>query len=342
MDFARSVDQAIDLLSRNEFDLIVTDVNMPEKDGFVLLKHVCGNDCFNRQPVVVLTGNADIALKSKALELGASDLLNKPVIAQDLIARIKNTLQIKAYQDQIKELNKDLESKILERTFDLEISHIEILWRLAKAGEYRDEETGNHTTRVGLYSRTLSELLDLPDDFSNSVFLSSPLHDIGKIGIPDGILAKPGKLTSGEWAIMRTHCKIGASILQDEVQGIQYYLKTVAHLQDYSYKRNYLLDLASSIALHHHERWDGLGYPFGLAGPDIPLVARIVALADVFDALQSERPYKPAFSPEKSLAIIQEEKGRQFDPEIVNVFVGFFEKFVDIGQELGDPPNSAQ
>ena len=342
MEFALSVDEAMEILSQAKFDVIITDITMTPKSGFDLLRLIGADHHESSIPVVVLTGNAEVDLKSKALELGASDLLNKPVNSQDLVARIRSTLRLKAYQDEIKEQNRILEQRVLDRTASLEISRLEILWRLAKAGEFRDEETGNHTVRVGLYSRTIAEKLGLADDFVNNIFLTSPLHDIGKIGIPDGILLKKGKLTPIEWDIMRTHCVIGSSILSDEVTGVEYYLQMKSvewpEIKQPVHRRNYLLEMASSIALSHHERWDGSGYPKGLAGEDIPIEARIVTIADVYDALKSERPYKPAFSDEKSYDIIKEEKGRQFDPDVVQVFIDNFEMFKAISSELRDPP----
>ncbi|MFH0729837.1 MAG: HD domain-containing phosphohydrolase [Pseudomonadota bacterium] len=338
--FAGSVDEALGKRESTEFDLIVTDLNMPRKSGFDLLKAVCGNDPQAAPPVVVLTGNNKSDLKRKALECGASDLLNKPVDPEDLIARVTSTLRIKAYQDEIKRHNESLARKVAERTADLEVSRLDILWRLAKAGEYRDEDTGNHTVRVGLFCREIASALGLPDDFIETLFLTSPLHDIGKIGISDSILLKRGKLTSEEWQIMRTHCAIGASILKDESRAMPYFIrmksKKCDRFETMICSDNPLLGMAALIAHSHHERWDGGGYPRGLSGEDIPIAARIVALADVYDALKSVRPYKPAFSDEKTLSIIREETGRHFDPAVVRVFEEKLDDMRAIGSELHD------
>jgi putative two-component system response regulator len=340
LDFTGSVNEALSRLSDDRADLVVTDINMPGKSGFDLLRAIIGDDSLNDIPVVVLTGNAEIDLKSKALELGAADLLNKPVVAQDLIARIKSTLRLKAYQDEIKEHNLVLERKVAERTVDIEISRLEILWRLAKAGEYRDEDTGNHTVRVGLFTRILAEHINMTGNFSDNIFLTSPLHDIGKIGIPDGILLKKGKLGPEEWNIMRRHSEIGNSILQDEAKGVAYYLlmksATGGTAPITPHKENHLLAMAAEIALSHHERWDGRGYPKGLKKDSIPISARITSVADVYDALKSKRPYKPAFSDERTLAVIKEERGKQFDPDVVDVFLDHFDQFRTISLELQD------
>ncbi|MFH0729849.1 MAG: HD domain-containing phosphohydrolase [Pseudomonadota bacterium] len=340
MAFAGSVDEALGKLYGSEFDLIITDVNMPGKSGFDLLNAVCGDGSRPGPPVVVLTGDFDSDLKRKALECGASDLLNKPVNAEELIARVTSTLRIKAYQDEIKRHNETLERKVAERTADLEVSQLNILWRLAKAGEYRDEETGNHTVRVGLFCRTIASALGMPDDFLETIFLTSPLHDIGKIGIPDGILLKKGPLTPAEWKIMRTHCAVGASILSDESKAMPYFIrmnsekcgqfKTIIHSE------NPLLGMAAIIAHSHHERWDGSGYPLGLSGEDIPMAARIAAVADVYDALKSVRPYKPAFSDDKALSIIRDETGSHFDPVMVRIFEEKFDDMRAISNELHD------
>ncbi len=341
--FASSVDEALALLAGSEFDLVVTDVTMPKKNGFDLLQAVCAGGPF-ALPVIVLTGNMENDLKRRALELGAADLLNKPVNHHDLVARLTSTLRMKSYQDEIKSHNEILERKVAERTADLEVSRMDILWRLAKAGEYRDEETGNHTLRVGLFCRTIAEALGQSKTFCETIFLTSPLHDLGKIGIPDGILLKKGKLTPAEWKIMRTHCTIGASILKDEAKAAPYFVRmrqveTKYPRSDSDFKlksKNHLLETAATIALSHHERWDGRGYPRSLTAEAIPLEARIVAIADVYDALKSFRPYKPAFPDEKVYAIIREEKGGLFDPRVVEAFETSLDSLRMISRELID------
>jgi putative two-component system response regulator len=228
-------------------------------------------------------------------------------------------LQLKSYQDQICDQNKQLEQRVKERTFELELSHREIIYRLAKAGEFRDEDTGYHIKRVGLYSCLLAQRLGMDDLFCDLIQLTSPLHDIGKIGIPDEILHKPGVLSDEEREIMKTHCRIGVSILRTDSPFISVGGNS-GLFEARENDKNSLLEMAATIALSHHERWDGSGYPEGKTGQDIPLEARIVALADVYDSLRSPRPYKVEYSARKSRGIIKNNSGKHFDPQIVAVF----------------------
>jgi putative two-component system response regulator len=270
--------------------------------------------------------------------MDATDLLTKPVHPEDLIARLRSALRMKDYQDQIKAYNADLEIKVAQRTAALESSRREILWRLAKAGESRDEETGNHVARVGCYGRAIAERLGLPGDFIEAIFLAGPLHDIGKIGIPDGILLKPGRLTPEERLIMEKHCVLGAEILSQEPKGMRpYFAWRGIDLQTISSDHNPVIDMAVNIALCHHEKWDGSGYPRTLQGQEIPMAARIIAIADVFDALCSRRPYKPPYPEETALEIMAQGVGNHFDPMVHQAFIDSLKEIRIIQTEFPDP-----
>jgi response regulator RpfG family c-di-GMP phosphodiesterase len=318
--FAQSVDEAVETVAAHDFDTIVSDVSMPGKTGLDLLKILKEKKVSDTVPVIILTGNAESDLKRNALDLGATDLLNKPVTQEDLIARIRNTLRLKEFQDALRNQNEILDQKVKERTAELEVARRDIIWRLAKAGEYRDEETGDHVIRVANCSLKLAEALDLPKDECQAIFLTSPLHDVGKIGIPDSILLKPGKLTSEEREIMESHCEIGAAILQDEPKGMDSFIN-VPELQHGSGKeKDELRHVAVTIAMTHHEKWNGKGYPNRLGGEDIPVCGLIVAIADVFDALRSERPYKQPYTYEETLELMRSGKGSHFAPHVFEAF----------------------
>lgn len=320
--FAGGADEALKIASQKVLDTIVSDVTMPGKDGLELLAELKSNPATSAIPVVILTGNAEAHLKRKALDLGAADLLNKPIDREDLIARLRSVLRLKRYQDQLRAHNELLEFRVRQRTRELESSRRDIIWRLAKAGEFRDADTGDHVVRVALSSRILAAQIGLEQELVEVVFLTSPLHDIGKIGIPDGILLKPGKLTDEEREYVKKHCEIGASILLELPKGAEHFLN-----RQETGKRQPILEaiepireVAATIAMTHHERWDGTGYPNGLRGEDIPVVGRIVAVADLYDALRSSRPYKLAFDREKSTRIMEESVGSHIDPSIYEAF----------------------
>jgi putative two-component system response regulator len=329
MNFVLSADEALDLARRGETDVVVSDVDMPGKDGFQLLTALREDERTRDVPFIILTGGEEQSFKRRALDLGATDLLNKPVSLEDLVARIWSALRLKAYQDELKAQKDMLERKVEERTAELAESRLDIVWRLAKAGEYRDPETGNHIVRVGYYCHILSEELGMTRDFTEAVFLTSPLHDIGKLGIPDDILLKSSQLTAEERRIMEQHCTIGAELL---APAFRHAIPTLsgrefARRPHGAPPENPILKMAAAIALSHHERWDGNGYPHRLAGEAIPLGGRITAVADVYDALCSVRPYKPAYPEEKTLAIMREEAACHFDPM---VFAAFEKRLVDI------------
>lgn len=321
MDFASNADEALVETTRHAYDAIMCDILMPGTDGFEFLRQIraCKQTC--DIPVVILTGCEQVELKRRALDLGASDVLNKPVEREDMIARLRSMLRLKANQDMLKQQNAELEKKVEERTQELEDARLNLIWRYGKVAEARDRGTGSHVIRVGLYCRCIAEALGMDRNFVKTLFLTSPLHDIGKVGIPDRILLKPGRLTVKENEIMKTHTTIGAQILQED----SYMQRVFAAWDRHTHYRETLhrdswQEMAVTIALTHHERWDGTGYPYGIQGNDIPLEARIAGIADVYDALSYSRPYKPGYPGEQVLRIIAQGVGRHFDPEIYEGF----------------------
>jgi putative two-component system response regulator len=339
MTFLTSAKEALAHLTDHAVDTIVTDVQMPGMDGFELIRQIREVQGRVDIPIIVVTGLSDAALKRRALDLGATDLLSKPVSREDLIARVQSALRIKSQQDELKTYSTHLEQLVAERTQELADSRLDVLWRLGKAAEHRDKDTGHHIVRVSLYCRALAEALGLERECSETIFLTSPLHDVGKIAIPDGILLKPGKLSDIEWAVMKRHCETGAQILCEEPLGMKVYFELQGRA-GYAHRQVVpLLQAAAAIALSHHERWDGSGYPQGLIGEAIPLEGRIVALADVYDALSSRRPYKPPLSEAEVFAILNDEAGRHFDPTVHAAFERLVGTFRDIRHtyDEGDP-----
>ena len=282
-------------------DLVLLDLQMPYLDGFSVMKQLracMAPDDF--LPVLVLTADITPNAKRRALSEGALDFLTKPFDATEVLLRIKNLLQTRSLHLQLKQQNELLDQKVRERTTELEATQLEILERLALAAEYRDDNTGEHTKRVGETAARIAEALGWSARDVELIRRAAPLHDVGKIAISDLILLKPGKLTPEEFESMKAHARLGAQIL--------------------SGGRFPLLQLAEQIALTHHERWDGTGY-LGTQGENIPLAGRIVAVADVFDALTSARPYKPAWPISEAVAEIKRQSGRQFDPTVVEAFL---------------------
>jgi putative two-component system response regulator len=311
---SNSVDQGLMEAERIQPDLIVTDMSMPGKSGLDLIRGVRSMPELSATPIIMLTGDADVDLKRKALDLGALDLINKPMKQDDLIARIASALRLRFAELELREMNQRLEEIVTERTADLEFSRYEIVWRLAKAGQLRDGDTGEHLYRVAMISKVIALHVGFSDTEADDLFYASALHDIGKIGIPDSILLKQGKLTDAEREQNEQHCVLGHRILSDDLD-----------VPSARKARNPLLGAAAEIAMAHHERWDGDGYPNGISGTDIPHVARIVAVADVMDALCSVRPYKPAMNPGVALRQIKQSTGSHFDPSVVSALESVFE-----------------
>lgn len=299
--FTTQSDQVTKLYSEHAIDLLLLDIRMPQPDGFQIMeqlhKKLAHDDYL---PILVLTAELATETRSRALSCGAKDFLTKPFDRQEVLQRIHNILEVRLMHKHIKHYNSDLKLEVKKRTIDLEESRLEIIQRLGRAAEYKDNETGNHILRMSKTAELLAKAIGMDDDYCEMILSAAPMHDIGKIGIPDRVLLKPDKLDADEWRIMKSHVNIGHDIL--------------------SGSHSPLLKMAANIALAHHEKWDGSGYPQGLKGEDIPLEARICAISDVFDALTSERPYKKAWSVEDALQHIQQQRGYHFDPNLVDAF----------------------
>lgn len=299
-------------------DLVMTDYKMPHIDGVTFTRRFRALDHCTDVPLIMVTCIEDREIRYQALESGATDFLTKPIDHHECRARVRNLLTLRRQQQIIKDRARWLERRVDEATQALRIRERETLLRLAKAGEYRDEETGNHVVRMASYSRLIADKLGLPPDECTVIESAAPMHDIGKIGIPDSILLKPGKHTPEEFAVMKRHTLIGYDILKESPSKY--------------------LQMGAIIALGHHEKFDGSGYPYGLAGEAIPLPARIVAVADVFDALTSERPYKRAWALQDSIDYVRRLRGGHFDPTCVDAFVHQLEPIIDIHNRLRDEP----
>ncbi|MDL1969952.1 MAG: response regulator [Candidatus Desulfofervidaceae bacterium] len=291
-------------------DLILLDIRMPVMDGIEFLERFHPVIEERLIPVIILTAYPDRETKLKAFSLGCWDFITKPIDLVELKLRVKNALELKSYKDK-------LEDKVRERTRDLQGAYdkikktqLEIVRRLGKAAEFRDDETGDHIIRTSKYVYVIAKALGLPEEECDLFYHAAPMHDIGKIGIPDVILLKPGKLTQEEFEIIKLHTLIGAEILSGTDLP--------------------LLEKAKETALTHHEKWDGTGYPRGLKGEEIPLSGRIMAIADVFDALTSKRVYKPPSKVEEALDFIKSQKNKHFDPEIVDAFLEVQNKILQI------------
>lgn len=313
---AESGSQAMALLDAS-FDLVLCDVMMPDMDGFELVQAIRSRPDTGHLPVIMVTALSEKAFRLQAVAAGANDFITKPVDKLELQVRTNSLLRQKAQQDELRMYQSGLENMVEARTLelqaaleDLDKAHVDTIHHLAAAAEYKDDETGEHIQRMSAYSALIARCLGLDAAEVERIRICTPMHDIGKIGIPDRVLLKPGRLTPEEWRIMKTHTVIGAEIL---TKGSSPYMK-----------------MGAVIALSHHEKWDGSGYPGGLSGERIPLPGRICAIADVFDALTSKRPYKEAFSVEKSLAIMAEGRGSHFDPEIWDVFMENLDKILEI------------
>ncbi len=293
--------QALPLFTAFNPDLVLLDLHMPHLDGFAVMNQFKPRiPVGDFLPILVLTADVTAKAKQEALSLGAIDFLTKPLDHAEVRLRIRNLLQTRFLYQQVQNQKQLLEDKVRERTAELERAQLEILERLALAAEFRDDETGQHTQRVGRTSALLARAVHLPEQQVEVIHWAAPLHDVGKIGIPDTILRKPGKLTPEEFEVIKTHTTIGARIL--------------------SGSRSRLLQVAEEIALTHHERWDGTGYA-GLAGVRIPLPGRIVSLADVLDAVTHDRVYRKAWPFDDAVAEIELQRGRQFDPQLVDAFL---------------------
>jgi putative two-component system response regulator len=330
---------ALTLLRDERPDIVLLDLMMPQVSGLDILAEVRFDEELSFIPIVILTAVTDRETKLRALELGATDFLGKPLDPSELVARVRNVLAVKAYQDRLQNYSKDLEAAVRQRTAELEASRQDVTHCLARAAEYRDDDTGYHIIRVGKYARLIGEAMGIVGDQADILEQAAQLHDVGKIGIPDAVLLKPGKLTNEEFDVMRTHCGFGQHILNpvttDEEQIIRRHTEVGAKILEVG--TSPVLAMAEKIALTHHEWWDGNGYPGKLAGEQIPLEGRITAVADVFDALSSKRCYKGAFPLGRCFEIIESERGTHFDPAVVDAFLSrrdaveeTFRQYVDV------------
>ncbi len=296
--------EAAGLYAAHRPDLILLDLHMPHLGGLDVMDRLNEIADASYLPILILSADLTPDARREALSRGAKDFVGKPFLQDELLLRIRTLLETRLLYLQIQSQNQLLEAKVRERTRALEEAQVEILERLAAAAEFRDDNTGQHTQRVGQMSALLARQLGLPDSQVALIRRGAELHDVGKIGVPDAILMKMGRLTPEEFAIVKTHTTIGARIL--------------------SGGKFPLLRLSEEIALTHHERWDGSGYA-GLRGTDIALAGRIVTVADVFDALTQQRPYKPAWPVGEAIAEIDRQRGRQFDPDVVDAFLRIIE-----------------
>jgi putative two-component system response regulator len=338
--FVPQPEAAWDALLQTAFDAVVTDIRMPGISGLELLDRIRQSEKTKDVPVVVLTGLNDRGLKEEALERGAVDLINKPIDTGQLIARLRSVLKTKSYEDDLRMNNDALVEKVQRQGVDLAQSRMSIVCRLGMAAEYRDEDTGNHVIRVGCFSRAIAVSLGMPRTFLEMLLLAAPLHDIGKIGIPDRVLLKPGPLDEKEWEIMRRHCEIGECILHEQsktmVPLFDWYAIEPPAMRHSLENRDPVLEMAALVALTHHEKWDGSGYPRGLAGEAIPVESRIVAVADVFDALTSDRPYRTARTEDEALAIMDAGSGTHFDPKVYEAFIKALSEIRSIRDRFAD------
>lgn len=309
--------QVLRLYEEHNSSLILLDIDMPVLDGYGVMEELNSSAHENLPPILVLTAQHMQSFRQRAFDYGARDYVTKPFDAEELLSRVRNLLEVQMAQKFMFHQNEILEKKVKERTQEIHDTQLQVVRCLGRAAEYRDEETGLHIIRMSKMAVVIAKAAGMTDAECDLLLNAAPMHDIGKIGIPDNILLKPGKFEPDEWSTMQTHAQIGADILS----GGDSELMVMAHL----------------IALSHHEKWNGKGYPNSLMGDEIPLVGRITALADVFDALTSVRPYKKAWSVEKALDLIKKESGEHFDPTLVDFFIGNLNQIIDIKEQYAEP-----
>lgn len=324
---ARNGQEAIEMAKAIAPDIILLDAVMPVMTGYEALYHIKNDDELHIIPVVMITSTSNNAARIQALDIGADDFMDREVDQATLSVRIKSLLKVKAYNDYMRENKKKLEQevdfkslKLKQALLDLKESALEITFRLTRASEYKDEDTGAHIQRVSHYSAAVARAMGWSKNEAEDMMYAAAMHDVGKIGIPDNILLKQSSLNDLEWQVMKKHTIIGEGILAGS---------------KFDFVRT-----GAEIALSHHEKWDGTGYPYGKKGDKIPMSARIVAVADVFDALISKRPYKPAFTLEDSFQIIHDGKGSQFDPDIIEAFFSVTDEIIEIKDTYKDENSS--
>lgn len=327
---AKSGQMALHVLEQFDVDLILLDVVMPEMTGYDVIRFVTSNPKTRHIPVVFLTGKDSQEDEKLGFELGAADYIHKPISIPLLRSRVRTHLQNKRSQDFLRDQNGYLETEVLKRSNELDRMQDAVVFALASLAETRDPETGNHILRTQHYVKLLAEYLAENEKYRklltpkkiDTYFKAAPLHDIGKVGIIDSILLKPGKLTKDEFEIMKSHTTLG--------------LQALERAEQLSGAHNDLISAAKEIAYGHHEKWDGSGYPNGYAGDDIPLSARLMAVADVYDALICKRVYKDAMTHEKAKSIISEGTGKHFDPQVIEAFLAQEDLFIKIASEFSD------
>ena len=322
---AGNAQKALEILAANPVALVLLDINMPGKSGAELLPQIRAT--YPHTAIIMATAISDTSLAVQCMKQGAYDYVTKPFNLEEVATNVGHALEKRRLELENKAYQQHLEEMVAERTAELrraiekiKLASLDTIHRLARAAECRDEGTGTHIKRIGQYSANIAHKMGLSDSEVENILYAAPMHDIGKIGIPDHILLKPGKLEPKEWEIMKEHTTIGAAILRGS---------------DAEFIR-----LAELVALTHHEKWDGSGYPKGLRGAEIPLAGRIVAIADVFDALTSKRPYKDAYSIEESFKIIRESSGAHFDPDVVDAFVDSECEIITIRRKYKDEEES--
>lgn len=311
---------ALEWLQHNAWNLLLLDLDMPAPNGFDILRALADRDR-SSNPIIIITALNDSVSRRTGLELGANDYLSKPVDLPEVILRVRSNLQLSQASLALNEANTTLEQRVRERTAQLSQSYGSVVRTLARAAAYRDSETGNHILRIGESAALIAKAYGMNADWVELIRQAAPMHDVGKIGIADEILLKPGPLTEAERSLMQQHPRIGHSILFDQ------------HASE-------LTALAAEIALSHHEKWDGTGYPRGLSGEDIPLSGRIVAICDVYDALRMPRPYKAPWPEEKVRAFIREQSGKHFDPTLVDLVEGLYEQIEALQHDFSDYPQT--
>ncbi len=306
--------EVVGLHQSNDFDIILLDVRMPHMSGIEVLEKLTATlEEGDWLPVLVLTAQTDDETKFQALTAGARDFVNKPFKRWEVMLRIRNMLETRYFFKRQRLRADELEEIVDARTREVREAQLQIIERLGQAGEYRDEETGMHVLRMSHSSQMLALAAGLGAARAELILNATPMHDVGKIGIPDKILLKPGRHDPEERKIMETHASIGAQIIGEH--------------------KSELLKMAHNVALCHHEKWDGSGYPQGLKGEDIPIEARIAAICDVFDALTSSRPYKDAWPLEKAVALVKDQSGKHFEPRLVDVFLGILPEIVALREK---------
>jgi putative two-component system response regulator len=317
---ATTGEEALAKLSDQPIDLILLDVMLPGLNGFEVTRRIKRDQSHRLLPIILVTALREKEDRIEGIEAGCDDFISKPFDKPELLTRVRSLLKVKAYNDLMSHYRKELESEVAARTEELrraverlKAASLDTIYRLSLASEYKDRNTGAHIRRMSLYCAAVARRLGLDERAVETILFASPMHDLGKIGIPDRILMKPADLDPTEWKIMKEHTVIGADILKGSAAEF--------------------IKLGETIARSHHEKWDGSGYPDRLKGREIPMAARIAAIADVFDALISRRPYKEAFSEEKSLAIIQEKRGSHFDPDVVDAFFAVRDEILAIKRQ---------